>query len=73
MNKKLLFLVFLSLWPTGLMAQSQQAATPESKLIQFQMAILKKGPQWDGTKEADRNSILKEHFGSAVALLERQA
>ena len=41
----------------------------EHKLVQFQMAILKKGPKWEATKEADRNSIFKEHLGNVISLL----
>ena len=38
-------------------------------MVQFHMAILKKGPQWDTTKEAERNSILKQHVGNVIKLL----
>lgn len=38
-------------------------------MVQFQMAILKKGPKWDATKEADRNSILKQHLGNVISML----
>jgi len=42
----------------------------ENKLVQFQMAILKKGPNWETTKEQDRNAILERHVGYAIALLD---
>lgn len=42
----------------------------EHKLVQFQMAILKKGPKWETTKDDERNSILKQHFGNVVSLLD---
>ena len=42
----------------------------EPKMVQFQMAILKKGPKWDTTKEAERNSILKQHLALVISLLE---
>ncbi|HYV24924.1 MAG TPA: YciI family protein [Pyrinomonadaceae bacterium] len=41
----------------------------EHKLVQFQMAILKKGPAWDSTKVEDRNSILQQHLKNVLALL----
>jgi uncharacterized protein YciI len=42
----------------------------EHKLVQFQMAILKKGPKWATTKEPERDAILKQHGGNVVSLLE---
>jgi uncharacterized protein YciI len=42
----------------------------EHKMVQFQMALLKKGPKWDGTKEQERNSILQQHIASVVSLLD---
>ena len=42
----------------------------DHKLVQFQMAILKMGPKWETTKEADRNAILKQHLGNVVSLLD---
>ncbi|HBB98851.1 MAG TPA: hypothetical protein DC054_26030 [Blastocatellia bacterium] len=40
------------------------------KLVQFQMAILKKGPKWDTTKEVERNQILHQHLRNVVSLLQ---
>jgi uncharacterized protein len=42
----------------------------DHKMVQFQMAILKMGPKWNDTKEADRNAILKQHLGNVVSLLD---
>lgn len=42
----------------------------QKKLVQFQMAILKKGPKWDSTKEEERNAILHQHFANVMALLD---
>jgi uncharacterized protein len=50
---------------TTALAQPKQ----ENKLVQFQMAILKKGPKWATTKEAERNAILKEHVVNVMSLL----
>lgn len=41
----------------------------EHRLVQFQMALMKKGPKWNTTKEADRNTVLKEHLGNVISLL----
>src|SRR5213080_5310407 len=51
-------------------ALSNAQAKEEHKLVQFQMAILKKGPAWDSTKAEDRNSILHQHLGNVIALLD---
>lgn len=42
----------------------------EPKMVQFHMAILKKGPKWDETREADRNSILKQHLDNILSMLD---
>jgi uncharacterized protein YciI len=39
------------------------------KLVQFQMAIMRKGPTWDATKAEDRNAILHQHLANVVSLL----
>ncbi len=58
-------------FPLILIFASASMAQPkeENKLVQFHMAILKKGPQWDATKEADRMLILKQHLANVIELL----
>src|SRR5262249_46542894 len=51
------------------LAFAQQKETAP-KLVQFQMAIMKKGPKWDATSQSDRNTILHQHFGNVVSLLD---
>lgn len=41
----------------------------DHKLVQFQMAILKKGPKWNSTAEAEKNPILHQHLRNVIALL----
>jgi len=48
---------------------SSVAVAQEHKLVQFQMAILKKGPQWSAMTGDDRNKILLQHRDNVVALL----
>lgn len=57
--------------PLVFLFSSAVAAQPkeENKMVQFHMAILKKGPQWNTTKEVERNSILKQHVGNMIELL----
>src|SRR2546423_11939521 len=60
-------LIALFLFASTTLAQAQEQ---QHKLVQFQMAILKKGPAWDSTKAEDRNSILHQHLGNVIALLD---
>ena len=39
-------------------------------MVQFQMAIMKKGPKWSSTTEAERNQILHQHLRNVIALLQ---
>lgn len=68
MRNRIFALGVVSLLLIGSLSYAQQKEF--HKLVQFQMAILKKGPKWDSTKEADRNAILKQHFGNVVSLLD---
>jgi uncharacterized protein YciI len=49
---------------------AQAKKEPESKLVQFHMALLKKGPKWTGTDEADKRKILHQHLINVLALLD---
>jgi len=60
-------LIALFLFASTALAQAQEQ---QHKLVQFQMAILKKGPAWDSTKVEDRNSILQQHLANVIALLD---
>ena len=48
---------------------SAAAVAQEHKLVQFQMAILRKGPQWLVMKPEDRNKIMLQHRENVVTLL----
>lgn len=41
----------------------------EHKMVQFHVALLKKGSKWDATKEQGRNSILQQHFANVMSML----
>src|SRR5262250_1136643 len=69
MTKTLFFLIIFATCPTTMMAQNQQAAaTPESKLVQFQMAILKRGPKWSSSSDT-ASSVHKQHVEYVQSLL----
>lgn len=42
----------------------------ENKLVQFHMALLKKGPKWDGVMEPAKNPTLRQHIAYFVSLLD---
>lgn len=48
---------------------SAAAVAQDHKLVQFQMAILRKGPQWQAMKPEDRNKVFLQHRDSVAALL----
>lgn len=46
------------------------AQPPEHKLVQFQMAILKVGPNWEKTKTEERNATVQKHVANVIGLLD---
>ncbi len=56
--------ILLLLLPATFVAQPA-----EHKLVQFQMAIIKKGPKWESTTNEERAVILQQHLRYAVSLL----
>jgi uncharacterized protein YciI len=43
---------------------------PKHKLVQFQMALLKKGPKWAATPAAERNQIMQQHLANVLSMLD---
>jgi len=46
------------------------AQEPQHRLVQFQMAIMKKGPALVSTKEQEPNQILQQHLANVLSLLD---
>jgi len=46
------------------------AQEPQHRLVQFQMAIMKKGPEWVSTKEPERKQIRQQHLANVLSLLD---
>jgi len=57
---------FLLLLASLSFAQQKEAPL---RLVQFQMAIMRKGPKWDSTTQRDRNLIHEQHLGNVISLL----
>ena len=66
---KLFFLlcIALAMMPQRLLAQQNNA--PQSKLIQFQMAILKRGPNWSAVGNS-KSDVHSRHVAYVQSLLE---
>jgi uncharacterized protein YciI len=64
---KIILVLALSLLPTSLFAQ--EPAKPESKLIEFQLAILKRGPNWSPNPGKDAPAIQQQHVDYVQTLL----
>ncbi|MDX6530789.1 MAG: uncharacterized protein QOH41_3079 [Blastocatellia bacterium] len=62
-----LFMVTCSLIAVPLIVAQQEA--PQFKLVQFHMALFKKGPKWEATPLEQRNQILQQHFANVLSLL----
>ena len=71
MKKQLLVFVLLFLSSAAMApAQSQnQKADPASKLIQFQMALVKRGPRWTPPSGTKAPPVVKQHFEYAQTLI----
>lgn len=51
-------------------AYQEKSAPPESKLKQFHMAILKKGPKWTATRTKETEELHQAHMERARSLVE---
>ena len=64
-----IFIVACSLIATPLIG-AQQKEEPKFKLVQFHMAIVKKGPKWSDAKTSEVAQIHQQHFGYVMSLLD---
>lgn len=51
------------------LVHSQEKKEPPSKLVQFQMALLRKGPKWAEAQTPESQKILHQHLVNILALL----
>jgi uncharacterized protein YciI len=71
--KNVLLTSILILLATGLSIPStrgQQQGEPQNKLIEFQMALLKRGPKWSSHPGKDSTTIHDQHVAYVHSLLE---
>ncbi|PYS73679.1 MAG: hypothetical protein DMF69_04200 [Acidobacteria bacterium] len=71
MMKLLYAIITLFVLATAGLSQTpqQQSASPQRKLIQFQMAILKRGPKWTPNPGKDFPAVQKQHVDYVQSLL----
>jgi uncharacterized protein YciI len=67
MTKPLFLLIIIAASPI-LIPQNQQPAASESKLVQFQMVILKRGPKWSASPDT-ASAVHKQHVDYVQSLL----
>ena len=67
-NRTLTTVISFLLLLASLSFAQQKEGSP--KLVQFQMAIMKKGPKWDSTSQQELNSIKQQHLSNVVSLLD---
>jgi uncharacterized protein YciI len=65
--KKIILIAVVLTSAVGLF--SPTSADPP-KLVQFHMALLKKGPKWETTAAAERNKILQQHLANVLSMLD---
>jgi uncharacterized protein YciI len=68
MTTRILAFSFLLLVP-GTISLGQPKEQPQNKLIQFHMAIIRKGPNWSAEKTEETQKIREQHVGYAMSLL----
>lgn len=68
--KQLIILTSLLLTVLSMPALAQQAAEPQHKLVEFHMALFKRGPQWSSTDTPETSDVRAQHFAYFTSLLE---
>src|SRR5712691_2591551 len=65
--KKIILVAVVLTSAVGLFSPTSAEAL---KLVQFHMALLKKGPKWAATPAAERNRILQQHLANVLSMLD---
>lgn len=67
---KILLIISLFLVQTSAPLFAQEKPAPAFKMVEFHMALLKRGPQWTDKKTPERAEILAQHLAYVISLLE---
>ena len=68
-NKLVPFVLIFSLFPTTWMFAQQKVTSPP-RLVQFHMALLRKGAKWQTTPAVERGQILQQHLANVLSMLD---
>ena len=74
--KTLILLILVALLSTGICASAQQKPddqskpAPQFKLVEFHMALLKRGPNWSSSATQDTQLLQQQHVAYVQSLLE---
>jgi uncharacterized protein YciI len=69
-TKSLVLALFVLLaLTTAPLTLAQEQKGPDSKLVQFQMALLRKGPKWTEAQTPESQKILHQHLVNVVTML----
>ena len=68
-NKLVRFFLIFTLIPTTWML-AEEKGTSAPKLVQFQMALLKKRPKWETTAAVERSKIMQQHLANVLSMLD---
>src|SRR5712691_12864374 len=55
----------------GTLTLAQEKKEPPPKLVQFHMALLRKGPKWTGAQTPETQKILHQHLVNVLAMLDQ--
>ncbi len=68
MNTRIVSIIALCVLLLASLSFAWQKEEPQHKLVQFQMAILTKGPKWATTSAEDRGRIFQQHFENVISM-----
>jgi uncharacterized protein YciI len=66
----LLLIIALLLLVTPATPFAQEKTAPTSKMVEFHMALLKRGPQWTEKKTPEKMAVLEQHHSYFTSLLD---
>ena len=68
--KPIMFLTSLVLVLLSVPIHAQQTADPASKLVEFHMALLKRGPHWEASETPQTKELHQQHLAYFSSLIE---
>lgn len=71
-HRSLIAIVLLALTSTLVLAQEKTQPKPDAahKLVEFHMALVKRGPKWTGAENAETTRLHEQHVNYVLSLLD---